>query len=322
MWKVCLFFCFLFFISNPLFSSTQCNGTPLRPCIVEDTENNSTLKHWRSAEDLFHASQNKKINTKGLSSLWMSGSGEPSVFNWKDIAIAIIKLTNNQAEHLVDMDLRQESHGYLNQNAITLAAKEDWVNIGKSRETILHDENKWLKTIKKKKVLTHVLTPAEFKSGNYSKGKSIEVFSTSNEEKIAENARFKYERLTVADHKAPDDADVNRFLLIIKKLKRNTWIHFHCRGGDGRTTTFMAMYDMLHNADKVSLDAIIRRQASVAPFYNLFQTSRTNKLLDAYYKKRKVFLEKFYLYSKAHLEGYSGSWTDWLHENDAKNKRS
>ena len=26
--------------------------------------------------------------------------------------------------------------------------------------------------------------------------------------------------------------------------KQADWVHFHCHGGDGRTTTFLAMYDM------------------------------------------------------------------------------
>lgn len=317
MRKLFLTLSLLFCTSQILWGNTvQCDGTTLHPCIVEDTQNNSPeVKHWRDSEDIEIASTAHKLNTKGLSHLWMSGSAAPSEEGWKKIAIAIIKTSDNKVEHIIDLDLRQESHGYLNQNAINLTSQNDWINLGKSHDQILHDENKWLHILSKKKFIPDILTPEQFKADKFSQGKTLSVENVMTEEKMAEAAGFKYYRLTISDHMSPRDSDVDQFLTLVKKIKPNTWIHFHCRGGDGRTTTFMAMYDMLHNADHVPLNTIIKRQAAVDPFYNLFATAHKNKNLSVYYQNRKVFLEKFYQYAQARLKGYAGTWTAWKNKN-------
>lgn len=54
-----------------------------------------------------------------------------------------------------------------------------------------------------------------------------------------------YLRLHVTDHCPPDDDVARMFLGMLGSVAATTWTHFHCHGGDGRTTTFLAMYDML-----------------------------------------------------------------------------
>lgn len=299
---------FLNFLS-PVYSS--CNGTTTHPCLVQDTEQNSPqVKHWRDAPEMAATFQG---NYKGLSQLWVSGSAAPSAQGWKTIVATIIKITENQVEKIIDIDLRQESHGYLNQNAITLAAKNDWANVGKSRDQVISDEKKWLQSLDHQKNLT-VITPANFKADKLNHGNIVPVESVVSEEKTVDNAGIKYVRLTVTDHLAPQNADVDRFVALVRSIKpaNNTWVHIHCRGGDGRTTMFMAMYDMMHNADKVPLADIIKRQAAVAPYYDLFDLSRKNQSFAKHYQQRKDFLTKFYQFSRASLRGYTGSWTEWL----------
>ena len=53
---------------------------------------------------------------------------------------------------------------------------------------------------------------------------------------------------------------VNYFMDIVKNNPENTWFHFHCKAGVGRTTTFMIMYDIIKNGNEVSLHDIIGRQ--------------------------------------------------------------
>lgn len=322
--KLVLVICFFFLLNLSQFifgATTQCNGTSLKPCIVQDTENNTAkIKHWRTSNDIKKAFAKQHGNVKGLEKLWMSGSGQPSIEGLNTIAVKIIKHTENKVEHIVDLDLRQESHGYLNDNAITLAAQNDWVNLGKSHEQVLKEEKKWLKSLRKQKNISDVLTPQQFEKNQFTQGKTIKVESIGSEDKIAKNANFNYFRLTVSDHMAPSDAEVDRFITFIKTMKPHTWIHFHCRGGNGRTTTFMAMYDMLHNANKVSLETIIQRQAAVAPDYNLFKVSRKHKEFTKHYQKRKEFLTKFYQFSQAYLKGYAGTWSDWVHSSSFSKK--
>jgi len=70
-------------------------------------------------------------------------------------------------------------------------------------------------------------------------------------------------RITVTDHRSPLDDQVDLFVQSVKNLPKETWLHFHCRGGAGRTTTFMSMYDMMHNAKNVSFEDIMKRQTLI-----------------------------------------------------------
>jgi hypothetical protein len=289
--------------------SLPCTGTQQNPCIVQDTQNNDPdLKNWRDTAlmaKLFPG------NIAGLAELWMSGSAVPSAAGWQVIAHDIKKATQNKVQRVIDVDLRQESHGYLNDNAITLTAANDWGNLGKSRKQVLIDEKNWLHFLDQSKIISHVLTPWQFSASAFDAGRPVMNQGLLSEKTAARNAGLAYFRLTVPDHLPPADTDVDRFVALVKALPPQTWLHIHCRGGDGRTTTFMAMNDMLHNASKVSLVDIVGRQAAAAPFYNLAQTDRKNKEYRVSYEKRWRFLQRFYDYSQASLKGYKGTWSEW-----------
>jgi hypothetical protein len=294
---------------NSSVCSGACDGTVARPCIVQDTKDNETeVKHWRTAQDIAAAFPS---NTTGLSSLWMSGSAIPTSQGWQTIKKSIQEICHTPDVIVIDVDLRQEDHAYNAHNALTLAAQNDWINLGKTREESLKGEQAWIQELGSQKEIT-VLTPEDFKKKEFSKGAPVPVSTVASEEKIATDAGFIYFRLTVSDHTAPMDDDVDRFIDFLKTVKPNTWLHFHCRGGDGRTTTFMAMYDMLKNADRVSLEDIIARQKAVAPHYDLFKINHLdNPELVDHYTKRTAFIRKFYQFAQAYIQGYQGSWSSW-----------
>lgn len=39
--------------------------------------------------------------------------------------------------------------------------------------------------------------------------------------------------------------NIDEFIKLYKSLPKDAWLHFHCEAGKGRTTTFLAMYDMM-----------------------------------------------------------------------------
>lgn len=303
-------FIFLLTLSTQACSaSAACDGTLQNPCFVQDTQNNTQeVRHWRNTQMIAATYQG---NTMGLTQLWMSGSAAPSGPNWEWIANTIKKITANKVTKMIDVDLRQETHGYLNNNAVNLTVEHDWINYNKTRQQALADEKNWLTFLSNQTYIDNVLTPIQFKASQFSEGMTIPVITVSSEATTVHQAGLHYFRLTVTDHMAPLDADVDRFVNLIKTLPRDAWLHIHCRGGDGRTTTFMAMYDMLRNANKVSFDEIIKRQAAVSPFYDLSQVERKNPELTEYYKKRYVFLMHFYQFANVYLDGYRGNWSDW-----------
>lgn len=63
--------------------------------------------------------------------------------------------------------------------------------------------------------------------------------------------QLNYIRIPVQDRHGPDDDTVNAFVTFVKTLPEDVWLHFHCLAGEGRTTTFMVIYDILRNAPLV-----------------------------------------------------------------------
>ena len=53
---------------------------------------------------------------------------------------------------------------------------------------------------------------------------------------------------------------IDYFIDFVQSQPNGSWLHFHCKEGIGRTTTFMIMYDIMKNHKDVELNDIIKRQ--------------------------------------------------------------
>lgn len=287
-----------------------CDATLNNPCLVQDSElSSSPLKWLRDASMILEAYQG---NTLGIKELSISGSEEPSEKGWKDIADYIAKHKGKESKTVLVIDLRQESHGYLNGRAITLVSEYDWINRGKSNHQSLVAQENWLDSLNKEKKISGVLSVQQFAAKEYSSGKTVAVKKIKNEKELVSRLGFEYNRLYVTDHMAPSDTEVDSFLTILKNAPKDAWFHIHCRGGKGRTTTFLVMFDMLKNANKVGFDEIIARHAAISPYYNLFEVNRADPYLTIYYEQRLIFLSRFYQFAQQYLKGYPESWSEWV----------
>lgn len=294
------------------YASEICNGTPIKPCIIQDSVNQYAYPQLLRHSALI--AKEYKGNILGVNELYTSASEEPSEKGWDYVFDYINKNKIEPKQPIVVIDLRQESHGYLNGRAITLVASHNWLNLGKSNEQSKSDENTWLYQLSSKGKVYGILTNKQYASKDYSNGKVMAVTMIRNEEYFVLKHGINYKRLYVADHMRPLDSEVDEFLKIIRSNPQNTWYHIHCRAGKGRTTTFLSMYDMLKNADKVSFDSIIERQATIFPFYDLAAINHGTPEMNVYYVQRYEFLKEFYLFSRDALAGYHGTWSKWRSE--------
>lgn len=281
--------------------------------VVQDTYPEvSEIKNWRCFSLIQDA---YKGDTAGLDHMWASSSAAPSVNDFDQIAKRIRILSGGQAAKMIDLDLRQESHAYLNDQAITYATRHNWINYGKTEQESQLAEDDWIQAIRKNPLLENVLTPEQLKTFAFTDGVTVEIKSVMNENEAAKKAGFEYKRLMVSDHMAPRQHEIDEFIRFVKSLPPNSWIHLHCRGGEGRSSTFLVMLDMLKNAGTVSFDEIIKRHASIPPYYDLSQCTRRCKELTLYYQKRYAFVQEFYQFASELSQGYRGTWSDWAEKN-------
>lgn len=247
-------------------------------CVLDAPQMNQLPKNYRSTK-LITA---KHISTIGLSTLNESGSAQFSAAQLPPLIQAI-----GHRQTIVDVDLRQESHGFLNGHAISCRSTNNWGNLGKTLQQIKISEDQFLAGLI-----------------------NIPVKSVFSEEQLAHANGIVYKRIYVTDHCRPTDDQVDEFIHFTQTLKPHTWLHFHCRAGKGRTTTFMIMYDMMHNAKQVNFNAILERQAALGGS-NLKQLSPSKKFhLNA--SIRLAFLHHFYIYCFKNQDHFSTTWTEWL----------
>jgi hypothetical protein len=233
------------------------NEKPTNPCpnspLAVDT-------HFRDGTDL----------KPGLRA---SGSRQLDV----DPFIAVLEIVAPKVQRggkLYIVDLRQESHLFFDGWAVSWYTDKDWSNVGQSLAWIRNDEDQRAKISRGKTVQIFCIDDDSNVPTGYDE---VPVELAGTEEELMKEISAKelsYQRIPVTDHCRPTHEAVQAFITLCKKVNpSDDWLHFHCHGGDGRTTTFLAMYDMFCWAKAgmkppASLDYFVNRQCSLFP-YNL-----------------------------------------------------
>lgn len=240
--------------------------------IIQDSNNSKSLPlHFRKTTDISTASALGSLDTKGLDKLNISGSGQFTEFN-----LPFLKEAIDDSFSIIDIDLRQESHGFINGVAISFANSNNNANSDLTLDEVIYKENKDLSSIKLNE-----------KFSLHNTNKCITPKNIKNECTLVESNNISYLRIPVTDGGLPNEDMVNYFIDFVKKQPENTWLHFHCKAGVGRTTTFMIMYDIIKNYNDVSLNDIIARQLLLS---GLSQSNTVDFFVGARYK----FLSEFY----------------------------
>lgn len=232
----------------------------------------------------------KPLNYRADPQLRMSGSASYQPQALKEISKPVKKKKNL----LYIFDLRQESHGYINDEPVTWQADRDWANADLSHDEVIRRERRLL---------------GDMRVGE--KLNDVEIKSIETEESSVRSAGHNYVRVTVTDHVRPTDVEVDRFLETVRTLPPEAWVHFHCRAGKGRTTTFMVMYDILKNAQKDSLATINERVMKLSNDYDAMAIpADQNDWKYVYQKERAEFLLNFYAFAKENPK-IEKLWTEW-----------
>jgi hypothetical protein len=187
----------------------------------------------------------KPPSVKGLKEINASGSAQYSKGQ-----MAAVLGSGRVRKPLMVVDLRQESHGFLHVKqplfeestiAVGWFVERDWMNVGKGLPSIELDQRQRVSDAAGTPQLTVNWISKKTAEDGICIADPYLVYpaAPASEREILEAMGLKYLRFPTTDHVRPSDAEVDQFVRIAAKLTRDTWLHFHCRGGDGRTTTFI-----------------------------------------------------------------------------------
>ncbi len=237
----------------------------------------------------------------------LSGSAQ---FSFKGL-LALMDSLPVPPEQILIIDLREESHGFMNDLAVSWYHRMDnWANLGLSVSQIVSLEQKLLMRANKKGWIwiyssKEALIPFPFY-----------VENAYTEEMVVTSLGMQYIRLPITDHCRPTDETVDQFISIFKTFSSKMWTHFHCAGGKGRASTFMVMYDCLVNANSLSLDEILTRQACLGGADLRYITTKEWKI--PLQTERQAFIREFYLYCRE-CPNQELTWSEWLSLSNVSN---
>jgi protein-tyrosine phosphatase len=267
---------------------------------------NSLPRNFRMTDDPLKEGKGETLATTGLSDLRASGSGE---FTPEGLKLLLARTRGS----VTVFDLRQETHIFVNDLPVSWYASRDWANVGRSQSAIVAGEAARAQSLKPgSEIAVRPGHPVKHGSANSVTPEQVTVERASTEQNIVKGAGARYVRITVTDHTRPLDDEVDRFVLAVRELPGNAWAHFHCEAGLGRTTTFMVLYDMLRNANRVSLEDIVRRQKILSRGYDVLQPPESENWKAPYAADRAAFVRAFYDYARANPNGRPQLWSEWL----------
>ena len=266
---------------------------------------NALPRNFRTTDDPL-TGKGATPGATGLSDLRASGSGEFTPEG--------LKLVMAQTRGPVTVfDLRQETHIFVNDLPVSWYASRDWANVGRSQSAIVAGEAARVQSLKPgSEIAVRPGHPVKHGSANSVTPEQVTVERASTEQDIVEGADAHYVRITATDHARPLDDEVDRFVLAVRELREDGWAHFHCEAGLGRTTTFMVLYDMLRNANRVSLEDIVFRQKILSHGYDVLQPDEPGSWKAPYAADRAAFVRAFYDYARANPNGRPQVWSEWL----------
>ncbi|MBS0625427.1 MAG: hypothetical protein JSS32_05195 [Verrucomicrobia bacterium] len=155
-----------------------------------------------------------------LDGLSVSASGQFSARGFEEI--------DSQEKKLIVVDLRREFHGFVDGNPISWKTPEG---------NYLYNQG---------------LSADEIEQGEKA---LLEPLGGLTEKDFVEASGATYIRFPIEDYSYPTGPDLVR---LVQSFPPDSHVHFHCAGGEGRTTTVLAMIEILKGNG--SLEEILKRQ--------------------------------------------------------------
>lgn len=245
---------------------------------------------------------------EGMDQLMISASSDFSDMQLDSVVAEIRKIHSGP---ITIVDLRKEFHGLLNGNHVSRYGKHNWENIGLSRDTIVANEQNLFHSSVGQQIVTYTLNSSN--SYQLADPDTLLISSAKTEEEQCAERGLGYYRLTVLDHCFTDPRSLDNFIAFTRNLPADTWLHFHCQAGKGRTTMYMVFYDFLRNPD-VSEKDVVYRQYKIGGNFMYYKGDDPDE--DPFKvelsKERAEMVPLVYRYiQENHAQGFPVSWSQW-----------
>ena len=249
-------------------------------------------------------------NYRSVKKLAASGSAQ---FSAKELA-AIRERTGGRP--LVVLDLRQESHGFVDGTAVSWFGPRDAANSGKTTEQISRDESTLLAGVAGEQTVTVQKVTGKTADREIGETKPVElpVQSVQSEEDVVRAAGGGYVRVYAADYQPFTDEQVDQLVGFWQTRPADAWVHVHCAAGAGRTTQALVLFDALENAATTSLQDIVDRQKDAGGI-NVLSAKSTPAWRHDGEVARVNLVRRFYQYAKEHSRGEGETWSSWSARN-------
>lgn len=243
------------------------NDNPL--VLITANEGKVSIQNFRTMQDL-QLDPSIHINMTGLDLMKASGSSQ-----YSEVALALLmKKLASQTRHVAICDLRHDDHLFVDGKNVSGFQTKGALLSARTPEDIIQSVNALRDSLRTKKGIKVRAIDTKYPKDNYDKRFSLRTTPHTVETPQDLVTRLGGDYLLIGSKRFADvaDDDLDRVLEYVKTMPEDTWIHFHCRKGKSRTTFFMALYDLLRNADKVSMEDVVRRQHLIGGI-NLFDVT-------------------------------------------------
>lgn len=258
------------------------------------------------AKEKYNLDPNYDLSLEGLDTMNASASGQFSEPQFRELADTLREAAGDK--QIVIVDLREESHYLLNGVSISYFKLHNWVNLGMSLEEIEAAEEDAFGSLVGQTITAYV-EDDEVKQEDQLE---MTVETAMSEKELVESEGFEYLRLDCTDHAWPMPSEIDAFIEYVKGIDtENTWFHFHCHAGSGRTGTFMMLYDKMLNPEIPAQD-IMYRQAKMGSNYPLYLGDADSYKAPLYAEKADMAPLLFQYVEENHATNYEVSWSEWL----------
>ena len=274
-----------------------------------DGNSSAELRNFRlMTGDWQNTLRGEEPTRQGLDSLHASASAQPSELSLAKIRETVLDMEPNAKIFIVD--LRQESHGFANSLPVSYHMEHNAANAGKTTAEVERTEIELLNSLRGVETTFKPMGKADVQ---IFKPVTIVPRVMTTEREYCEKIGVNYVRFAAADMQFPSPEVVDDYLEFLATIPQNSWLHFHCHAGHGRTTTFLVMYDILENPD-VSLEDICKRQYLLGGT-NLLLEPEGDDWGEKMARDRAKKIRLFYEFAQGtRAEQIGLPWSEWLAE--------